>query len=368
MTSYPKNIRPFKEADLDAVCDLYQKIQRDPKQKAPAGLRSDFKSYFLDNVWSDPEIPSLVYEENGKIIGFIGSHVRPLQYNGKRVRAAYSGQLVSDPQGRARAAGAFLMKAYIEGPQDITMTDGATAAVAQIWTQLGGDIAHARCLRWTRILRPTRFFSSKLGERNMLAVSAALKPFSTLLDPIAGKLMSSEYKPSAKKQSDEKLTVKTWLENVDSIYPASQLKGNYSEDQLSWLLEKVSALVSRGRFEEHVVRDEKERVIGWFMYFLADDGQAQVLQIAAKPKLQKAVLEDLFNHAYQRGCVALQGRVEPSFMQSLDDVGCMFRYWGPSTLVHSRDPELLLAYQSGHDFLTRLDGEWWMAFHRDEYR
>jgi hypothetical protein len=36
-------------------------------------------------------------------------------------------------------------------------------------------------------------------------------------------------------------------------------------------------------------------------------------------------------------------------------------------LMHSRNSDLLNSIQGGGAFLTRLDGEWWMGFHEEQW-
>ena len=77
-------IRPLARGDLEQVADLYARIAR-PRDAAPPRLLADhFADTLLDQPWADPEIPSLVYDEDGQIRGFIGSHVRRFELDGAR--------------------------------------------------------------------------------------------------------------------------------------------------------------------------------------------------------------------------------------------------------------------------------------------
>ena len=58
---------------------------RIPPAEVPAWL----KRTLFEHPWFDPEIPSLVYiDDSGEIMGFIGSHVRRMRFDGEPVRIA----------------------------------------------------------------------------------------------------------------------------------------------------------------------------------------------------------------------------------------------------------------------------------------
>ena len=129
--------------------------------RTPApGLASYLERILLDQPWADPEIPSLVsLDDRGQVVGFLGSHIRRFRFDGKPIRLAVSGQLVSDPTVRRQAVGAFLMKRYLEGPQDVTLTDTASETVRRMWEGFGGETVHLGRIGWLRPFRPLRFAS-----------------------------------------------------------------------------------------------------------------------------------------------------------------------------------------------------------------
>src|SRR5579859_514748 len=58
------------------------------------------------------------------------------------------------------------------------------------------------------------------------------------------------------------------------------------------------------------------------------------------------------------------GRSEPSFRSALAAAACKFTASGPWFLMKAADPYLLADLEPGRDdtFLSRLDGEWGLAF------
>src|SRR3954451_14722064 len=101
-------IRPFERADLPRVAELYERTMRSGGTTAPAGLAAHFERTALDHPWSDPEVPSLFFETDNRILGFIGSYVRRLLVDDRPLRMSCAGQLVTDRGERNLAIGARL--------------------------------------------------------------------------------------------------------------------------------------------------------------------------------------------------------------------------------------------------------------------
>jgi hypothetical protein len=123
----------------------------------PPWLAAYFERTLLDYPWADPEISSLVFEAgDNRILGFMGSHVRHLLIDERPIRMGCTGQLVTDPRERHLAIGTRLVRTYLSGLQELTITDGATDVVHEIWVRLGGYALHPGSFVWTRLFRPWR--------------------------------------------------------------------------------------------------------------------------------------------------------------------------------------------------------------------
>ena len=144
------SFRALAPGDLPAVADLYARVMRS-EPRAPASLVRAFEQFLLESPTQDPEITSLVAESDDKIVGFLGVHARRMVFQGEPIRGAVSGQLVAEAGG---PVGVLLMRKFLAGPQDFSVTDGATAFIRRVWESLGGDTLHLPCVRWTRLLRP----------------------------------------------------------------------------------------------------------------------------------------------------------------------------------------------------------------------
>jgi hypothetical protein len=365
-------IRPLERGDLEAVTDLYEAVFRVGLPRKP-GLVAEFERTVLDHPWADPEIPSLVYEgPGGAITGFLASHVRRMRHDSNPMRMACSGQLVTDPAYARRGIGALLLRHYMGGPQDLTITDGATEAVRAIWEGLGGSASALSSLSWTRVFRPVALLAEKVerrrGGRPVRGAFAAAR----VADAVAGRRLA----PAPVATVAEPLDPPTLLDAVAELSrtrsgsgrrggPVYELRPDYDQPFLEWLFRETAAVQARGELVRHLLRDSSGALVGWYVFYNRPGGTSQVIQVGGAPASAGAVLDHLFRDAAERGCGAISGRVEAALLPALTARRCLFGRtdWA---LLHSDDPAPLNAIAYGRALLTRLDGEWWMGHHLGE--
>ncbi len=363
MTSTRATIRPLERSDLPAVVSLYEHVARSGSRQAPAGLERYFEETFFDHPWADPEIPSLVYVSDGHVRGFIGSSVRRLTFDGRAIRAGVAGQLVTDPSVRHHGAGMFLMRDYMAGPQELTLTDTASDAVRRIWERLGGDTSQLACVGWVKAFRPLRFASEYALQHGRHAAAWSSRALSVLVDPIARRALRESHVRPATTTRLEPLTAGGLADECRGLARAFAVVPAYDEEFAGWLLREVARVERNGELVARLVRGESGRVHGWYAYYRRPSAVGSVLQIAAADHDVGIVLDAMFDGATRAGLVGLHGRIEGHLRQPLADRGCVFHPSGYLALVHADDEALLRAIQSGRALLTRLEGEWWMGHH-----
>jgi hypothetical protein len=313
---------------------------------------------FLDHPSRDPELPSLVCEEDGTIVGFLGVVSRRMSMNGRRVRAAIASHFVVDPAAATVKITVQLAKTFLEGPQDLSISDEADDVTRRIWEGLGASTALLHSIHWTRPLRPARLALSFLRNRGSLVPLAAVADApSRLVDALATHLRQSHWFQARPELVVNDLCCETVLSRMPEFATDASLRVDYDDQTLRWLLDRAGQR-SGGRLQKTVIRNEEGTVLGWYLYQLGESRSADVLQIAAKQTSIHSVLDHLFYDAWERGADAVTGRLEPRFLQALSDKYCLFHRRGPWTLVDTRRPELLRSFQSGDAFFTRFDGEW----------
>lgn len=357
-------IRPMRPDDLPEVAELYRFVDRSdwriPGSEVPGWLH---RTLFAQ-PWFDGEIPSLVYiDDAGAIMGFIGSHARRMRFDGEPIRMTAAGPLIAHPQVRSQAVGARLWRRLLAGPQQLTITDGASDEMRQIFEMIGGQLMHPSSIAWARILRPWSYIGNRVLSRTAWTRHRvkpwAHRPLAALDVPTvraAGRLRA----PAAAASRDEPLTPELLIEHLPEISRSLRLVPDYDLPFLRWLFAELENNKTWGTPHRRLVRAHDGRVLGWYVYFVLEREGCQVIHLVARPRHEGTVLANLLSHAYEHGAAAVQGRVEARILASLAHCGALFRF-SPRSLVHSRDPALIGSITSGSALLTRLEGEWWMA-------
>lgn len=365
------SIRPLEREDIPAVCRLHERVLRSGAVGPPPQLLAYFERTFLDCPWADPSIPSLVYENSdGEVAGFIGSHVRRLRMDGRPIRMACSGSLVAAPEARHRGVGALLLRRYLAGPQDITITDSATDTVRRMMVSLGGQaLAHAS-IGWTRVFRPGAASASWLSHSDRWPALARLvglvAPVLDRAAPVLERAAPGRLRrraaviPARPDAEAAPLTVHALLEQMGNAARTLRVYPDYDAKYLRWLFSELEVVDVRGVPIRHLVYDCNGRVAGWYVYYLARGGIAQVLQVAAPNGNADLVLDHLFWHAANGGAAAVQGRLEPALLGPLRSHWCLLSR-SQVALVHTKDQIMLGLLGSPKSLLTRLEGSWWMG-------
>jgi hypothetical protein len=151
------------------------------------------------------------------------------------------------------------------------------------------------------------------------------------------------------------------VRHLPRVAARRKLRPLYRSGDVVWLLETLETNPARGKVKHSMVRRDG-RIAGWFVYQLAPNGVAEVVQIAATDGTIDLVLDHLFAQAAKDGAAALSGQVDPLLFRGLSGRQCLFHHENDSwMLVHSRDPEIREAINDGSAFLSRMDGEWWVS-------
>jgi len=357
-------IRIFAEDDVRAVAALFARIYPELHWSSQAAYESYFREMLFNNPWRDPELPSWVAEEDGRISGFYGVVPRRMLLRGRPIRVAMGCQFMVDPDRRNSLTALQLVQACISGPQDLTLTDGAGDKSRRIWTGIGGTAPLLYSLHWIRPLRPARYLLSLLDERATLPLplTFAARPLAALADMLAARLRPNRFYREAVELVEDALDPATMLAHLPDVMDGSALQPAYDAPSLAWLLDQTAQKTRHGRLRARALRDGERRLIGWYLYHVNAGGVSEVVQIAARHGCFDRVLRRLLADAWRHGAAAVRGRLDPRYVQELSHRHCWFRWDGPWTLVHSRHADVIAAIQQGDAFLSRLEGEWWLRF------
>ncbi|HEY2381247.1 MAG TPA: GNAT family N-acetyltransferase [Terriglobia bacterium] len=363
-------IRRLASDDVVQVARLHHSLYRS-NEEYTRNIDRAYKLYFHDvylgNPWYEEQLSPLVYEEaDGKITGFLGVMPRSMRIGGRSIRAAISSMFMVEPNSRSSLAAVQLMKAFMSGPQDLSLADEATEPARKLWERLGGHTSALNSIYWTIPLRPAGFLNLRISRRDWLRpLAKASLPFCKTFDAAlaAGR---GYFHPARPRLLEKNLDVQTLLECARTLWDSQSLHPEYQESSLRWLLETGEHGGAGGRLEKLAVHSPEHGLVGWFIYHLGKGGVAELLQIGFKQNFAKDVLDHLMYRTWSQGAVAVAGRMDRQLMPHLAGNYVMNpRYW---MLVHSKNRELIDLIDRGENHLSRLEGEWCLQFHMGRYK
>lgn len=355
-------VRPLAEDDIPRVVELHRRVYPNAEKislRTESAYRAHFEEIFLRHPWCDEAMPSLVYHEgDGRITGCLGVMPCRMSWDRRPIQVATTHHFMVDPSSRSTLAGVRLLKTFLAGPQDLSLATEANNMSRKVWEGLGGKTLLLYSIRWTRALRPSRFVLFRLETRRSLAPFAlALRPLGWVIDAALARAPRSHFQQSVPRVSGEDLDGETMLGCLHECSRGRSLCSVYDDGSLKWLFDILARKETDGTFRKVLVRNLKQKIIGWYLYYLNPGGVSEVVQIGAKDDSIEDVLDHLFYHAWRQGAIAVSGQLDPRFMPAFLAKQC-FLHGGSWTLAHSRNPDLLRTLDRGNAFLTRLEGEW----------
>ena len=319
-------------------------------ERALAGL-------MLDHPWADEELPSLVAEVDGEIVGFFGVQARRVRFDGRTIRATCTTHAVVDPAHRGGAAGAFLIARSLRGSQELTWSDSATDAVLRVWRVSGGNVDYARACDWLLVLRSVRWLGGiaagalrrePVAHQDLGAGRGASRAGARLPPPATCVPRRSRADVAGADASASEIA-----EHVSALNEQRRVWVDHDAEHLDHLFRLVETF--RGQLVRRLVR-RGERVIGWYAYLLRPGEVSRVLHLAARDADADDVLGELLRDAHARGSAAATGRAEPHLRDALERRFAVLGY-ARRPVWRTKNAELASALATSSSLLTRLDGE-----------
>jgi hypothetical protein len=356
-------VRPFVETDIPQATDLYWHNMRRKKTPVPPAMEACFKELYFTNPWADRSFPSLVYvDRNGKVVGFVGAFVRNMSFCGKPISVSLGGNLIVHPEARSGLAAARLVGAFLSGKQDLQLTDSANDRARNVEERMGCYTIPALNIHWARPLRLGQYAAYNLSRLAGRAISPWLmlgaKPLSSFADAMAAKFSANPFRPVKSRLQGAELEVETLLQCMIEFRKGYSLWPEYDAASLGWLLSFLERRCAHGELRKVLVRDEDQKAIGWYIYYVVRGGVGEVVQLGGDQKFTKEILEHLFQDALEQGVIAVHGAVDLRHMADFSDKGCLFTCRGGWTLAKSKNEQILTVLRRGDALFSRLDGEW----------
>lgn len=358
----PKGIRPLRREDLDDVVRLRRSSFERSHHDTAADLRDYMEWLFFESPWADSELPSrVVRDEHGELLGFLGILGHAVRFRERRLRAAVTTQHMA-----GRSAGPLtairISRQVLQGPQDLTYTNNATAEARRLWRAAGGQVLTWQSHRWLRPLRPFRWWTGRIGD------GAAARAARLLLRPSCAALdrLWLRWGRDAFERAPEGRRLPLTPERVVAANASLSLEGclrpDPEESELAVILDELDRTGHGEGAAGTVVHGRDGEPLGWYVYHSNPGGECRVPAIVADHEAAGRVLAHLFAEAHDDGAVVVSGQVVPAYADALAEGGAFLRRADSWTLAHSRHEDVSRALSGGRAALTELDGEGWFRF------
>lgn len=367
-------IRTLRPDDIGELARLFQNTFRDPARAPPPALVAYLRRLYLEMPGFEPEVQSLVHEDgSGTITGFIGVNVLRLQHGERSLHAAICGPFMVKDHESDPMTGARLLKAFLAGPQDLSLSELANDVSTRMWTSLRGITLPSYSLDWVRIIRPASFMIDAAG--GMLKPLRLAAPLARGFDRFFRGRMAPDRLRWAGVPAVWPLQGGLSVSRIDRAQFAAlfepltrqyTLRPDWRDEQFAEILTDAERKSDYGEAVFCQVATSSGTVIGAFLYHLKPDGMARVLQILARPGQAGAVIDCLIGDAAARGAIGLRGRTQPALMEAMLGRRIAFTHL-VSTAVHSRDAALVEACRTGGIFYNGLAGESWTRLMGDTF-
>lgn len=356
-------IRPFEPGDLNHVAALYQRTFATSGTEPSSKLAQCLNEFYLEGPSADPDIPSLVHVgDGGEISGFVGVNLVPMAFAGRRMRVAFCGALMVENPRDDPLAGARLLKAFLAGRQDLSISETANKTSLEMSKALRGVALPGYSLEWMRAFKPISFACDMVFRHS---------PFRKVGLPVARAADTLFHwigfggSLSIEEVSAGKAALALRSVGSDGLAEAVELLTRHYQMRPSWMPEELSHVLSQafdkpayGEAIAMVASKGDGPAIGAFLYHLRPGGVGRVFQVLSLPGMESTIIDAMFADAARRGAAGLRGRTQPAILNGLLGKKAMFAN-ASSTVVFSRDDDILDCLRSGRAFINGIAGENW---------
>ena len=352
-------VRPLEAADIEQVAALYLDTFFSRGKNPSADLIACLEEFYLSGPTVDPHIPSLVHiSDTGAISGFVGVNVVPMTFSDTRLRAAFGGTLMVRGREQDPMAGARLLKAFLAGPQDLSLSETANTTSLEMAKALRGVAIASYSLEWMRILRPAAFACDMTLRKSPLRTWAL--PVARGLDRLHGwsGRSAKTAAQTAKLELVKHVDAEAFAASVEMLTSHYQLQPDWPGPQLRYVVRKAFEKPLHGQPVAALVTAPNGSPVGAFLYHLREGGVGRVLQLLALPGCEAKVIDCMFADADRRGAAGLRGRTHPAFLESMLGRKMVFANV-TNTIVFSRDEAIVDCFRRGQALVNGIAGESW---------
>lgn len=351
-------LRPLEPRDIPQIVALRRRVFSQSAQESDPALARYYHTLFFENPWHDERYPSFVQEGSaGEILGFVGSIPRPMLLGAERLTAVTATELMVAPEARSGLVGLKMLRRLFDGAQDVTYSDRSNEGGRALYEGLGGSTALWYSLYWSASLDGSqlRFDTALAGGSRNVAVRAVRRATRVLDRFFSGSITQDRVATR-----DEPLTPETIMSLMRRLAGKNRLVPEYDAHSFGWLMQRLAETRKFERVVSAQVIHDGE-AIGFFVYTIRQDGEADVVQLAALPGREGLTFDHLIRHAGGNGGTVLRGRLDRRFAALISERGLPLTLGQPWTLVRSGRPDVAAQFLTGNAFFSRLEAEWWIG-------
>ncbi|MBB4193033.1 hypothetical protein GGE45_001618 [Rhizobium aethiopicum] len=356
------SVRPLEAADIDQVAALYLETFLRRGKSPSLDLITCLENFYLSGPTVDRQIPSLVHvNDKGAISGFVGVNVVPMKFSENRLRAAFGGTLMVRDREQDPMAGARLLKTFLSGPQDLSLSETANTTSLEMAKALRGVPFASYSLEWMRILKPAAFACDMALRKSSLRKWAL--PAARGLDWLhgwsgyAGGRVAKDAARTAKAEPVKHVDAEAFAGSVEILTSHYQLRPDWPGPQWRHVVREAFEKPLYGQPVAALVTGNGSP-IGAFLYHLREGGVGRVLQMLALPGREGKVIDCLLADADRRGAAGLRGRTHPAFLEAMLGRNMMFANV-TNTVAFCRDEAIIDCFRRGQALANGLAGESW---------
>lgn len=365
-------VRDLRQDDLPAVAALFAQTfrKRAADRVVTPDLVSCLQSIYFENPWSDPDITSKVFiDDQEQVRGFIGVTAQPMVLSERKLRAAVAGSLVVQNPAEHPLAGARLVRSFLGGPQDLSLTETANTTAMGMWRKLGVPVITSYSMTWMRPLRPAATALGLVIARHPAV--RILSPVARAADAVFARLSADTLNPAVESSARKRLTFsdvtrQAFDEAALMLAPAYPLRPAWDAPSLGWFSQQAAQKRMLGEPCYRLACDSQGNPLAAYVYFRRPGEIAWLFQSFATEKHADDLVDDMLVSAYEFGCAAIRGGTQPWLLNALLRRKALFL--GRSYfLADARDKSLLAPIQSGEALVSGLAGETWMRLIGDRF-
>lgn len=362
-----ETIRPVEPSDLGAVAEMiFEQFILEPKpvgdarRRAVETIASGYSDlFFSGGLWRHEAVRPLVsIDGEGAVSGFLGAIAHPMRFEKREILTAVTFSFVAHPERATPMTSVKLMRKFLEGPQELTLTDGANDGSRRMMAACGGETARIYCMQWRRLLQPARDFAQEVREKRpaLGTLARIASPVARLVDAGIDRAVPRARPTRAPELTRRDADADGLRESAAACAASLSLAPSFDPERWSWRLARAAEFENAAPLQIATLHTPKGAAAGGYAFYMTTQGAARVLDLHARGENHRNVVDHLLTDAMEAGATSVWGKLDPGFMRALADRRASFSL-GEWTLIHARNPAILNAIHRGDARLGFFEGE-----------